>query len=215
MKSITNKINQFDCWTYQSLITQQECDMNPFFDGLKSTGDYVKKQFKFDKNTDLVYISDTETVSIHDIPNIPEDGCKQVVLGTFELIDVYFYYNEMIANKFILLSAENWTENLNQMYISCAFKLLLDNQSCAYPIRILLPMDENMLLRTNKTTQKKAKCLKGQNEQNDQYRDGDRAPPITTCPQVSHASLCRWVAFERLDEYQQRHERDKTTRNAG
>ena len=124
------------CWTYESLLAKKDCDMASFFDGLDSTSTYVRTHFPD---------------SMIDPPNIPEEGCKQVVLGTFELIAPYFYYNERHDVKpFILLAADHWTEHLNQKYVSCAFKLLLNNQSCEYPIRVLLPNDvEKGLVRAN------------------------------------------------------------------
>jgi len=127
------------CWTYDSLITKEECDMAPFFDGVESTRKYVESNFHYDPTTI--------------IPNIPGKGCKQVVLGTFELIAPYFYYNKMNnADTFILLAAEHWTEKLNRTYVSCAFKMLLQNQACTYPIRILLPNDvQKGLLRANRS----------------------------------------------------------------
>lgn len=145
-------INPSSCWKYESTLTKQNCDMAPFFNGLKSTSDYVKKNFRYDVTTRLVRISESEYMSIDDIPHIPEEGCRQVVLGTFELIAVYFYYNELYkTDKFILLAAENWTEKLNQEYVSCAFNLLLHNQPCKYPVRLLLPKNPMTFLRANKS----------------------------------------------------------------
>ena len=124
--------------------------MASFFDGLESTREYVKKNFTYDPDTRLVNLSDKETVSVDSIPNIPEIGCKQVVLGTFELIAPYFYYNEINhTDTFILLASNHWTEHLNQEYVSCAFKLLLQNQPCEYPIRVLLPLNSKKLIKTN------------------------------------------------------------------
>jgi hypothetical protein len=145
-------IKPSSCWKYESSITKQNCDMAPFFNGLKSTSDYVKKNFRYDESTRLVHISESESISIDQIPHLPEEGCRQVVLGTFELIAVYFYYNEVYqTDKFILLAAENWTEKLNQEYVSCAFNLLLHNQPCQYPIRLLLPKNPITFLRANKS----------------------------------------------------------------
>ena len=138
-----NKIKNIQpshCWTYEKLLTEKECDMTPFSNGIESTRKYVEEHFPYDPT--IV------------IPNIPtEEGCKQVVLGTFELIAPYFYYNKMNnTDTFILLAAEHWTEHLNQTYVSCAFKMLLQNQSCIYPIRVLLPNDvEKGLLRANRS----------------------------------------------------------------
>jgi len=145
-------IQPSSCWSYESLLTKNECDMEPFFDGIESTRKYVEERFRYEPDTRLVHISNTETVSIDSIPNIPtEEGCKQVVLGTFELIAPYFYYNKLISNKFILLAAEHWTEKLNQKYVSCAFNMLLHNNSCDFPVRVLLPNDVQRLLKANKS----------------------------------------------------------------
>ena len=134
------KIQPSSCWSYESLLTKEECDMAPFFDGVESTRKYIEKHFPYDSTT------------MSDIPNIPtEEGCKQVVLGTFELIAPYFYYNKHVYDKFILLAAEHWTEKLNQKYVSCAFKMLLHNNSCSFPVRVLLPNDLHRLLRANKS----------------------------------------------------------------
>ena len=149
-----NKIRPSSCWRNEHITDPSKCNVSAtsaFFDGLESTQRYVEKMFPYDENTRTVRISDKEVVSIDSIPMIPDGECKQVVLGTFELIAVYFYYNKLIANKFIVLAAENWTESLNAHYVSCAFARFLKNQTCEYPIRLLLPNHSEQLLRSNKT----------------------------------------------------------------
>lgn len=111
--------------------------MAPFQNGVPSTLTYVEENFPYDPT--------------FMIPEVPEKGCKQVVLGTFELIAPYFYYNKNVSDTFILLAAENWSVELNTKYVSCAFQLLLQNQSCRYPVRLLLPNEPRDLLKTNGT----------------------------------------------------------------
>jgi len=133
-----NTITPSACWTYESLLTQKTCDMAPFFNGVDSTQAYIEQHFPYDSTLPILYPP-------------TEEGCKQVVLGTFELIAPYFYYNKYVSDKFILLAAKHWSEKLNQEYVSCAFQMLLHNASCQFPVRVLLPNDLSRLVRTNRS----------------------------------------------------------------
>lgn len=105
-------------------------------------------------NTDLFFNQTytNHTPLTHPIPFLPESRCKQVVLGTFELIAPYFQYNRDHPEDppFILLSSHHWSDELNKNFVSCAFALLLHNNTCQYPIRIVLPSDPTQLVRINK-----------------------------------------------------------------
>lgn len=134
-----------------------ECFQKPFKNGVESTRAYIKKTYKYNPITKNVYINttnNTQTINITDLPKKlaglnKNSTCKMVVLGTFELIAPFFYYNEEYDDVFTLLSAENWTEELNEKYVSCALLILLNNRSCDYPMCLILPKNLTKLRKAN------------------------------------------------------------------
>lgn len=121
------------CWKFNNTLEQKNCVLNQFING---------------QNVTLKRIRNHYPKTNEQIPMIPPYNCKQVVLGPLELIAPYFYYNMDIEEKFILLAAEHWSKELNEKFLSCVFKLLFqDIISCKYPIRVILPIDTNTLLK--------------------------------------------------------------------
>lgn len=142
--NIQNK-HPYACWikkVFNTKKNEETCMRSNFFNGWNDTLAFINKRYP---------MSDSEKIAkINEIPFLPEPGCKQVVLGTMELIAPYFYYNEMHEEEpFILLASQHWSEELNINYVSCAMSLLLGNQACVYPIRLLLPKDNYQLLSPN------------------------------------------------------------------
>ena len=130
------------CWKFNNTLEQKNCVLNQFING---------------QNVTLTYISEHYPKTNEQIPMIPPYNCKQVVLGPFELIAPYFYYNMDIEDKFILLAAKKWSDTLNAKFVNCIFNLLFnDMNSCKFPIRLVLPKlvlpeDINKLLKDDKT----------------------------------------------------------------
>jgi hypothetical protein len=135
-KSI-EKIKPNLCWKSNNTIEQKNCVLNQFING---------------QNVTLTYISEHYPKTNEQIPMIPPYNCKQVVLGPFELIVPYFYYNIDIEDNFILLAAKDWSETLNEKFVNCIFNLLFNGMtSCKFPIRLLLPKDVTKLLKVDGT----------------------------------------------------------------
>ena len=141
----------------KNLFRNIECFKKQFENGIKSTRSYIKKTYKYNANTKKVYINTTNNTQMIDITDLPSklaklnknSKCKMVVLGTFELIAPFYYYNEEYDDVFTLLSAENWTEELNEKYVSCALLTLFNNRFCDYPICLILPKDLTKLRKAN------------------------------------------------------------------
>ena len=130
------KVNK--CWEPNKiLVKNKNCKINNYTNGINSTFDYLIKSYP-----------KTDTY----IPLIPDGDCKQAVLGTFEFLAAYFYYNnEHADNKFILLAAKDWSEELNKKFVTCIFNLFFNMNSCEFPIRLVLPKDVSNLLKADGT----------------------------------------------------------------
>jgi hypothetical protein len=125
--NIQNK-HPYACWikkVFRTKKNEENCTTSNFFNGWNDTLAFINKRYPMSNSEKMA--------KINEIPFLPEPGCKQVVLGTMELIAPYFYYNEMHEEKpFILLASQHWSEELNITYVSCAMALLLNNQTCVY-----------------------------------------------------------------------------------
>lgn len=81
----------------------------------------------------------------------PSFPCQQFVLGTIEDMSYYFVFNELQQTKykpFLLSSATDWTEDLNNILVSCGMNVDLNNRFCnTFPqVRILVPKDLSRLI---------------------------------------------------------------------
>jgi hypothetical protein len=149
-RNIKNE-HPYSCWIRKVFNTKQNekiCTQSTFYNGWNDTLRFIEEKYPMSASE--------KEEKMREIPFIPEPGCKQVVLGTMELIAPYFYYNQMQHQNneeepFILLASQHWSEDLNIAYVSCAMSLLLGNQSCVYPIRLLLPKDNYKLLSANRS----------------------------------------------------------------
>lgn len=118
-----------------------------FEDGINDTREYIYTTYP-----KLNHISkDDLELYIKEIPKYP---CQQLVIGTMEDIKYYFRYNDItkLKNKpFLMSSAADWTEDLNNILISCGIDVNLNNRYCTidYPIRVLVPKNLNRLLNNS------------------------------------------------------------------
>jgi hypothetical protein len=147
VKKTTN--NNKKCWLSMNL-KKNICNainiQDEFENNIKDTIELIKKKYNVIYNLNIDILTSL-------IPNIPVN--KQVVLGTFENLSIYFIYNLHMKKMdkfqpFILLSSKEWTDDLNKILISCAMDTYLNNKS-KYPIRLLLPINNNQLLNEDKT----------------------------------------------------------------
>jgi len=135
-----------------------DCLSPAFQNGKISTTAYVESTYPL-KNETITYNTKAKPINYKIIPSLilelneikNDDLCKIVVLGTFELIAQFFYFNKHERDVFTLLSAEKWTEKLNENYVSCALHLALNNKTCKYPICVILPKNFSKLYRANGT----------------------------------------------------------------
>jgi hypothetical protein len=112
-----------------------------FDDGLRRTLQIIYERYPEVANMSLEELTDS-------IPYPPM--CKQFVIGTLEHQSYYFMYNQKNdTHPFILSSAADWTEDLNNILISCGMNSHLKNQKNC-PIRILIPKVLDNLLINNK-----------------------------------------------------------------
>jgi hypothetical protein len=144
-----------------TFLSENDCNEHSptFQNGKISTIEYVESKYPLNDNKSITYNTNAKPINYEIIPSLilklneikNDDPCKIVVLGTFELIAQFFYFNKHERDVFTLLSAENWTEELNQKYLSCALHLALNNKTCKYPICVILPKNFEKLYRANGT----------------------------------------------------------------
>ncbi len=85
----------------------------------------------------------------YEIPKIPKNCKNQVVIGIGEYIKDYFKYIETKdQNKFLISSDMDWTEYGNNLLIRCGTIGQLND--CKFPLRILLPKDNEKLITDGK-----------------------------------------------------------------
>ena len=141
--SVSEKINDITktsskCWN-KPKINEEQCKT-------------LSPDFTNDLDASINYCGDKCTKDLRhtNIPEMPDAGCKQVVLGVFEDLAPYLMYNRKYpeTSPFILLSSNKWTEELNKQFVACAVQKYLNNK-CTYPIRILLPKDNSRLKKAD------------------------------------------------------------------
>ena len=147
---ILSKFRMHDkCWPEHIDIAQRKniCKSPAFFNGRENTIKYI--------NSIYPMTEEEKDKKINSIPDLPKNGCQQVVFGTLSSIAPYFYHNQRQIEqgkqvKFIILSAKNWTEELNMDFVQCAFFLTFTPPNCPIPIRFLIPNDNKDLTYYNK-----------------------------------------------------------------
>jgi hypothetical protein len=125
--------------------TIEECNRASFMEA-------EPQSYAFTKQTAKTYIEHGKNLTIPYDDFLPQPGCNQVVIGLLKDLAEYYDHNdknkEGIYGNFILLSVESWTEKKNVDYISCAMRNMLQQLECELlPIRILIPKEENALIR--------------------------------------------------------------------
>ena len=133
-------------------VSPEECQAQPFMNAEQTSAAFAMTISKTDREQGKNTTIPPEL--------IPAKGCNQVVIGINKDLAQYFEYNK--ENKqnpnpnpeygnFILLSINDWSARKNIDYISCALRDMLKSEECdsELPILVLIPKEENMLIKKN------------------------------------------------------------------
>jgi hypothetical protein len=139
-------IKKLENWTLTN-PTQEECNSTDFMENAEGA-------LNFTRNLATTEKKNREIPIYEDLP-LPPTGCKEVVFGLSKDLYRYFEHNNKADSQygdFIVLAVENWSEEINTLFLSCAIQNKL-NDNCGLPIRILIPKEAKMLTRRqNETT---------------------------------------------------------------